>query len=168
MSGRSPPFTHMSQYLDIRWELFWVHNPSSKPFDGNLLWIWCLNIRKWAQNSYIWKLHEHWTLRFLKKKKKKKNTFWIKIEREGAFQDYSQDLFSSAILKYTGVRIKPSLTSSRNMSILSSVVCRQCSLQHSFGCHHLIVHKKSSLTPMHLKKREEATFKWVLRANYWW
>ena len=49
----------------------------------------------------------------------------------------------------TGVKTNPSLIFSRNLSILSSVVCLQCSLEHLFGYNHCNVHKKSSLTPMH-------------------
>ena len=58
---------HMSPYLDMRWEWFWVQNPSGKPFNGKFLWIWCLNLCKCAHNTYFWKFHENWTLRFLKK-----------------------------------------------------------------------------------------------------
>ena len=57
---------HMSPYLDMMWKWFGLQNPSSKPFNGKLLWIWCLNTCKWVQNTYFWKFHENWTLRFLK------------------------------------------------------------------------------------------------------
>ena len=86
----------------------------------------------------------------------------------GRFSRFFARFVSFVIFKCTGVKINPSLTSSRNVSILSAVVCLQCSLEHSFGCHHWIVHKKSSLTVMHLYGSVAGTFKWVLRTNYVW
>ena len=131
---------HMLPYLDMRWEWFWLQNPSGKPFKGKLLWIWCLNVCKCAQNTYFWKFHENWTLRFLKN-----GHFGSKLSARALFKIFRK-IFSFTISKCTGVKINPSLTS-RNLSILSSVSCPQCSLEHSFGCHHWIVPKKSSLTP---------------------
>ena len=153
---------HMSPYLDMRWEWFWVQNPSGKLFSGKLLWIWCLNVCKCAQNTYFWKFHENWTLHFLKNWH-----FGSKLSARGHFKIFAR-YFSFGSLKFTGVKINPSLTYSRNLSILSSVVFPQCSLEHSFGCHHWIVHKKSLLTPMHLNKSVAETFKWVLWTNYLW
>ena len=88
-------------------EWFWEQHPSSKPFNGILLWIWCLNTCKWAQNTYFWKFHE--------------NCVFLNIDILG--QNWAQGRFSRsfsfAIFKCTSVKINPSLTSSRNLSILS-------------------------------------------------
>ena len=46
----------------------------------------------------------------------------------GRFSRFFARYFSFAFLKW-------------NLSILSSLVCPQCSLEHSFGCHHWIVHE---------------------------
>ena len=62
---KSVQHPHLSHTL-MRWEWFWVQNPSGKPFNDKLLRIWCLHVCKCAQNTYFWKFHENWTLRFLK------------------------------------------------------------------------------------------------------
>ena len=134
---KSVQHSHMSPYIVLRWKWIWVQNASNNPYNGKSLSIWCLNICKWAQNTY-------------------------------GFSRFFASSLSFAIFKYrnTGVKINPSMTCSRNLSISSSVLCLQHSLEHLFGCHHSIVQRKSLLTSMHLNRSNAGTFKRMLQTNY--
>ena len=54
-----------------------------------LVCIWCLNICKWAKSIKFWKLHEIWTLRFLKNW-----LFWSNSSKWALFKIFRK--FSSA------------------------------------------------------------------------
>ena len=133
---------------------------SKKKVCSALPWIWWLNKCKWAPNIYFWKFHENWTLCFLKNW-----LFGSKLSARAIFKIFRNFLFPRYFqVKSCKGNPKLDLLKKKKKWALSSVVCLQRSLKYSFGCHHWIVQRKSSLTQCIWIE----TFKSVLWTNYSW